>query len=44
MNSRMIKVNLALAVMLLLFVSALAVRAAIGSDLTWKYDKVPRAE
>lgn len=44
MNSRMIKVNLALAVMLLLFVSALAVRAAIGSDLTWKYDKVLKGE
>ncbi|MGP4049586.1 hypothetical protein [Streptomyces sp. 2A115] len=44
MNSRMIKVNLALAVLLLLFISVVVARAAFGPDLTWKYDKVLKGE
>jgi len=39
-NKRMVKVNLALIALLLLFVSAVALRAVIDSDMTWKYDKV----
>ncbi|TLS45389.1 hypothetical protein FE633_15095 [Streptomyces montanus] len=39
-NPRMAKVNAALAVLLLLFVSVVALRAVIGPDMAWRYDKV----
>ncbi|MFG2195999.1 hypothetical protein [Streptomyces sp. NPDC048639] len=38
--SRMVKVNVALVALLLLFVTVLAVRAMISPDMTWTYDKV----
>ncbi|TLS44688.1 hypothetical protein FE633_19190 [Streptomyces montanus] len=40
MNMRMLKVNAVLAVLLLLFVSVVALRAVIDSGKAWKYDKV----
>jgi hypothetical protein len=39
-NMRVVKVNVALAVLLLLFVSVVALRAVIGPGKAWKYDKV----
>ncbi|MFC4463488.1 hypothetical protein ACFPH6_02500 [Streptomyces xiangluensis] len=40
MNMRMLKVNMALAAMLLLFVTVAGLRAVIDSGMAWKYDKV----
>ncbi|WP_328665839.1 hypothetical protein OG905_01950 [Streptomyces sp. NBC_00322] len=39
-NTRMVKVNVTLIVLLLLFVAVVAIRAVIDSDMTWRYDKV----
>ncbi|WP_200304093.1 hypothetical protein [Streptomyces adelaidensis] len=49
-TTRMVKVNVALAALLLLFVSVLALRAQTGPDpgrkpdMTWEYDKVVQGE
>ncbi|GAA3794539.1 hypothetical protein GCM10023083_32350 [Streptomyces phyllanthi] len=40
----MLKVNLVLAMLLLLFVSVVVARAAFGPDVTWRYDKVFKGE
>ncbi|MDX3584951.1 beta propeller repeat protein [Streptomyces europaeiscabiei] len=40
MHTRMVKINVALAAMLLLFVSVVALRAVIGPRMTWEYDEV----
>ncbi|MFE7841430.1 hypothetical protein ACFU53_36865 [Streptomyces sp. NPDC057474] len=40
MNTSMVKVNVALAALLLLFVSVVALRAVIGPRMTWEYDRV----
>ncbi|MGW6025231.1 hypothetical protein [Streptomyces sp. NPDC055099] len=39
-NARMIKVNITLIALLLLFVAVVAIRAASDSDTRWTYDKV----
>ncbi|MDG9719621.1 hypothetical protein [Streptomyces sp. DH24] len=39
-NMRVVKVNATLAVLLLLFASVAALRAVVGPDMTWKYEKV----
>ncbi|MGW7073528.1 hypothetical protein ACWGII_07995 [Streptomyces sp. NPDC054855] len=39
-NTRMVKVNVALIVLLLLFVAVVAIRAVTDSDTEWTYDKV----
>ncbi|MEU6084367.1 hypothetical protein [Streptomyces sp. NPDC047108] len=41
-SGRMVKVNVALIVLLLLFVAVLGIRALIGPDMAWTYDKVFR--
>lgn len=39
-DARMVKVNVTLIVLLLLFVAVVAIRAVIDSDMAWRYDEV----